>query len=359
MPARLGEEIDRLRDHLTPVFGRLDPSQPAGIDLRRIGKGKANLTYELLWGGGRYVLRRPPEGDLPESAHDMLREARVMSALRSTAVPVPRIVHVCEDREILGHPFYLMEFVDGYVIRDAVPPDLHAAGRWALGIRVAAALADIHQVDYRAVGLEGLGKGAGYVGRQLRRWQRQWASASTRSIPEVEQVGAWLAEHQPAEETVCLVHGDFKLDNVVVGHGSPSRIASVLDWEMSTLGDPLADLGYLLLFWPEPGEASIRGIRQPTQEPGFPRRREVVAEYERRTGRVAEGLDFYVVLALWKAVIIFEGLYRLHREKRLGETDQASYYAAMETRVPELAARAWNLCQRAHDGKGQTVLATM
>jgi aminoglycoside phosphotransferase (APT) family kinase protein len=318
----------------------LDDGEAGPVSVRRIGEGRSNLTFAVVRGNRTYVLRRPPLGELPETAHDMGREYRVLSALANTPVRAPRVVLACLDPAVIGVPFYLMEVVDGVVIRDAIPPAFPPPTRRGLGFEMIDALAELHLVDYEAAGLGSLGRPQGYTERQVRRWTKQWAVMQTRQLPDIEVVREWLEVNVPASTPVAVVHGDYKMDNVVFAHEPPARLLAILDWEMATLGDPLADLGYLMVFWPEVGEEEVRGLTQPTQEPGFPRRAELLARYEERTGFAMTDLTFYRTLALWKLAILSEGLYKRYLA---GGVDDA-WYAQLETSVPDMAARARSWC---------------
>jgi aminoglycoside phosphotransferase (APT) family kinase protein len=317
----------------------LDDGLRGPVQVTPLGSGRSNLTFTVRRGSRSYVLRRPPRGELPETAHDMLREYRVLRALASTPVRAPRPILACSDPAVLGVPFYLMEVVDGVVIRDAVPAAFPPSSRRALGTEMVDALAELHLLDHRAAGLADLGRPDGYTARQVRRWTRQWAVMQTRTLPDVEAVRAWLDANVPTTAQAAVVHGDYKMDNVVFGPAPPARLRAILDWEMATLGDPLADLGYLLVFWPQTADEEVRGLRTPTTEPGFPTRAEVVERYEQRTGFATAGLHFYRTLALWKLAILSEGLYKRYLS---GGTDDP-WYAHLETSVPRMAAlaRAW------------------
>ena len=302
----------------------------------KIGEGRSNLTFRVERGGQAWVLRRPPLGELPETAHDMMREHRVLAALAGTPVRAPRPHAACPDASVIGVPFYLMEVVDGIVIRGAPPEQFGEADRGDIGSEMIDALAELHLVDPAAIGLGDLGKPQGYTARQVARWSKQWEFMATRALPDVEAVKTWLAEHVPADSPSAIVHGDYKLDNVVFAPAAPARLLAIFDWEMATLGDPLADLGYLMMFWPEPDEDQIGGLPQPTQYPGFSPRSELLARYEERTGFAMTDLNFYRTLALWKLAILTEGLYKRYLA---GKAD-SDWFAILETAVPQMAARA-------------------
>ncbi len=313
---------------------------PGGrLQVARIGQGRSNLTFRVERGGRAYVLRRPPLGELPETAHDVLREHRVLTALRGTRVRAPRPVVVCEDPSVIGVPWYLMEVVDGTVVGDELPPAWSEADRVDVGTGMVDALVELHTTDYEAAGLGDLGRPAGYTGRQVQRWTRQWQVMATRELPDVEAVRAWLESGVPEDGPAAIVHGDYKLDNVVFSTTAPPRLLAILDWEMATLGDPLADLGYLLNFWPEEGEASVTTMQPVTQRPGFLPRAALVERYAEATGFELRDLTFYRALAMWKLAILCEGLYKRHLAGDAGGT----WYAVLEHRVPAMARRAREL----------------
>ena len=237
---------------------------------------------------------------------------------------------------MIGVPFYLMEVIDGVVIRSAPPEQFTSDHRAALGTEMIDALAELHLVDPAAVGLGDLGRPEGYTARQVARWSKQWGVMATRELPDIEAVRLWLTEHVPATSSSAIVHGDYKLDNVVFAADTPPRLLAIFDWEMATLGDPLADLGYLMMFWPEQGEDNIGGLPQPTQLPGFLPRADLIARYEQRTGFAMTDLNFYRTLALWKLAILTEGLYKRYLA---GKAD-SDWFAILETAVPQMAARA-------------------
>ncbi len=280
--------------------------------IRPIGDGHSNATYLFDRGGARFVLRRPPRPPIPPSANDMLREARVLRALEGRA-RVPRVLAVCEDEAVLGAPFYVMEEVIGHVVTGAMPVGLDSpAERSRTANELIDALVEIHGVDWRAAGLEGFGKPDGYLERQLRRFRGLWEHNKTREIPAVEVVGDWLETNLPASPTATIVHGDYRLGNVLLAPEPPAAIAAVLDWEMSTIGDPLADLGYFCTLYverddPSLGKFELSGV---TREEGWPTRAELVARYEEQSGRSMTDIRWYQTLALWKSIVFMEGNFR-------------------------------------------------
>jgi aminoglycoside phosphotransferase (APT) family kinase protein len=287
-----------------------------GADLHAepLGEGHSNVTFLLRCGERELVLRRPPRGPLPPSAHDVLREARLLRALEPTAARVPRVLAVGDDPALIGAPFYVMERVAGDVVTTTIPPALDTpAQRRLIGEQLVDALVEVHDVDWRACGLEGFStRPDGYLERQLRRFGGLWEHNRTREIAAVERVAAWLAEHVPASPAPTIVHGDYRLGNVMLAPGAPARVAAIFDWEMATIGDPLADVGYLTAMWvqhddPPLGMFELSGV---TRAAGFPTRAELVARYEARSGRAMGDIRWYRTLALWKAVVFMEGNYR-------------------------------------------------
>jgi aminoglycoside phosphotransferase (APT) family kinase protein len=288
----------------------------SGLDCPRelwahpIGEGHSNVTFELSTG---LVLRRPPRGPLPPSAHDVLREARLLQALEQTRVRVPKVLAICGDESVIGAPFYLMERVQGAVVTDSLPGALDTPQQRArIADELIEALVELHAVDWRASGLEGFGKPTGYLERQLRRFSGLWEHNRTRELPEVERVYGWLSANLPHSPPATIVHGDYRLGNTMFALEAPARLIAVFDWEMATIGDPLADLGYLMIHWLEPADRPIGtfNLQRVTTLPGFPTRAELIARYERRSGRSMQALSWYVTLALWKAVVFMEGNYK-------------------------------------------------
>ena len=309
---------------------------PAALEASPLGEGHSNVTFGLSTG---VVLRRPPRGPLPPSAHDVLREARLLSALEPTAVRVPRVLAVCEDPEVIGAPFYVMERVEGAVITDSLPAPLDNPEQRALiADELVAALVELHAVDWRAVGLEGFGRPTGYLERQLRRFSGLWEHNRTRDVPEVERTYAWLKANLPESPPATIVHGDWRLGNTMFATQAPARLVAIFDWEMATIGDPLADLGYLMIHWLEAADRPIGtfNLQSVTMQPGFPTRQEVIARYEERSGRSMGPLSWYVTLALWKAVVFMEGNYK---RAVAGSTDDP-FLKTFGDGVVQLARRA-------------------
>jgi aminoglycoside phosphotransferase (APT) family kinase protein len=308
---------------------------PQDLSATPVGDGHSNVTFSLSTG---VVLRRPPRGPLPPSAHDVLREARLLRALEPTAVRTPRVLAVCDDVAVIGAPFYVMEQVAGEVITTSVPEPLDTpAERARVADELVDSLVELHAVDWTSVGLDGFGKPTGYLERQLRRFTGLWEHNRTRELEQVEQVGRWLTENLPESPTATIVHGDYRLGNTMFASTAPARLVAVLDWEMATIGDPLADLGYMMIHWIQAGEQTGRfNLQSVTTLPGFPTRRELIARYEERSGRSMQALNWYVTLALWKGVVFMEGNYK---RAVSGSTDDP-YLKTFGEGVVELAARA-------------------
>jgi aminoglycoside phosphotransferase (APT) family kinase protein len=308
---------------------------PGDLEAVPIGEGHSCVTFELSTG---VVLRRPPRGPLPPSAHDVLREARLLRALEPTPVRAPKVLAVCDDPAVIGAPFYVMEKVEGEVVTTSLLPALDTPSERArIADELIDALVELHAVDWRAVGLEGFGKPTGYLERQLRRFTGLWEHNRTRELPQVEQVRAWLAANLPESPPATIVHGDYRLGNTMLSAGAPARLIAIFDWEMATIGDPLADVGYLMIHWVQPGDQVAKfQLQSVTTLPGFPSRQELIARYEERSGRSMRALSWYVTLALWKAVVFMEGNYKRAVE---GSTDDP-YLKTFGDGVVELAERA-------------------
>jgi len=303
-----------------------------------VGDGHSNVTYLVRREGREVVVRRPPRPPLPPSAHDVVREARLLRAIQGTAARVPEVLAVCDDEAVIGAPFYVMERIRGEVITKEVPAALDTpAERRRIGEQLIDALVEIHGVDWQAC-LEGFGRPSGYLQRQVRRFAGLWEHSRTREVEAVERVGAWLAEHIPESGPATIVHGDFRLGNTMFAADAPARLCAVFDWEMATIGDPLADIGYMCATWSEAGDPPVGRFElgRVTRAEGFPTRAELIARYEERSGREVRDLPWYTTLALWKSVVFMEGNYRRAIE---GRTDDP-YLKSFGEGVTELAARA-------------------
>jgi aminoglycoside phosphotransferase (APT) family kinase protein len=279
------------------------------LSFERIGLGQSNLTYLVRDAEDRkWVLRRPPLGDLLASAHDVAREARILSALEDTAVPTPGVYGLT--RDATGVPLLLMEFVDGLVVdRMPIAESLAPERRRQIGLSLPKTLAKIHAVDLDKVGLDDLASHKPYAQRQLKRWAGQWEQSKTRELPDLDDLTRRLIAAAPQRQELTLVHGDFHLRNVITSLAT-GEVVAVLDWELSTLGDPLADMGSLLAYWPEPGEEDIAGGFAAAALDGFPDRAEMRRVYLAETGRDAATLKYWHALGLWKVAVIAEGVMR-------------------------------------------------
>jgi aminoglycoside phosphotransferase (APT) family kinase protein len=327
-----GLDLYRLSDYLAIAL----PEPPAGLLTGElIAGGKSNLTYRVSDGRSVWAVRRPPLGHVLPTAHDMGREFRVLSALAGTAVPVPPVLVHCADEQVVGAPFYVMDFVDGVVLRErAQTVELPIPVAAALGDRLVAVLAELHAVEPAEVGLADFGRPNGYLDRQVARWHKQWVASQTRELPALEELAAGLAGTVPDSGLVGIVHGDYRLDNVMLDHGL-ERIIAVLDWEMATLGDPLADLGLLWVYT----VLAATGLGPANPFPagsGFPTARELAAGYARLRPGPLDRLNWYVALGYYKLAIVSEGI---HKRFLAGQT-VGTGFEQMGARVPDLVDRA-------------------
>jgi aminoglycoside phosphotransferase (APT) family kinase protein len=312
-----------------------------GVEL--IAGGRSNLTYRLDLSTSRLVLRRPPLGHVLPTAHDMTREFRVLTALSGTDIPVPTPVANCDDTDVIGAPFYLMKYVDGRVLRTRQDGEQLTPGQARqLSERLVEMLAAIHAVDIEAVGLTGFGRPQGYLARQLTRWQRQWELSNTRDMPGYDRLVERLTAGLPEDGDHALVHGDFRLDNMLVTLGAHPAVTAVVDWEMSTLGDPLADLGLTLIYWTDPDDPEWMNISVGsaiTAGPGFLSRAEVASRYAQLTGRDLSGIGYYMAFGCFKLAVVLEGIHaRFLQNKTVGEGFEQEGPA-----VPVLIERAHHL----------------
>jgi aminoglycoside phosphotransferase (APT) family kinase protein len=304
-----------------------------------IAGGRSNLTFAITDAAGRrFVLRRPPMGHVLATAHDMAREHTIITAVGKTDVPVPRTLGLCTDLDVNGAPFYVMDLVDGVVL-DSV--DKATLLPW--GLRVAASehlvdvLADLHAVDVDAVGLGNLAKRDGYIERQVRRWSTQWDNSKTRELPAIDDVARHLGARMPVQQGVAIAHGDFRFGNCLVDVAA-GRITAVLDWELCTLGDPLADVGYLGVYWSDGNDPAALRSNDPTGAGGFLSYHDVVERYATRTGRDVSEIGYYVAFSCWRLAVISEGVYARYLHGAMG--DQQIDLAPMKTSVEGLAQRA-------------------
>jgi aminoglycoside phosphotransferase (APT) family kinase protein len=326
----------------------------SGLQTENISFGHSNEVHLVHFDGRWWVLRRPPRGPLLPTAHDVLREYRVLKALQETPVPVPRVYASCDDNGYIGAPFFLMEYMRGKVIRSGLIPSAEQsfadtpAKRRAVSEGVVDLLIALQSVDWRAAGLEGFGRPDGYIERQLRRWidQLERTLPLTRPLSVMAKIQQWLKAHIPQPQPSTIVHGDFKLDNVMwdIGGATP-RVIALFDWEMSTIGDPLADLGWMVTYWADPSDGEMRRSVVSSMEsaPGYYRRHEMVELYERKSGRAMRDFAFYEIFSLFKLAIILEGSYSRYLS---GQADDPMF-ATYDARVPGIADIAWMLCNNA------------
>ena len=310
---------------------------------RRIGEGGGSNFSFLLErdNGSRFVLRRPPRPPLPPTAHDVVRESRLQLALAPLGIRVPTIRAVCEDESLLGVPFYVMDYIDGHVPTTELPRPLDSdeAARGRLGEDLVDTLVEIHAADVTTPGLAAFARPGNYNERQVRRFAQLWEINRTRELPAVVEVGAWLAANVPEQLPATVVHGDYRLGNMIVTRERPDRIAAVLDWEMGTIGDPRADVGYLVATYSEPGgRSNPLGTSPVTSTAGFPSRAELVARYAERSGRAVEPLAWFEALALWKAAVFCEAIYGRYVRGELTKDDHRA--RRFEEGVPLLAETA-------------------
>lgn len=308
-----GIHLDRVTQWAQAHIPELEPP----LEFSLIAGGHSNLTYKFVDArGAAFVLRRPPLGHVLESAHDMGREHRIIAALWGTGVPVAPALGLCDDATVNDAPFYLMRFVEGVVPHDAAAlRDTPAGERLRLGQRVIEALAQLHRINPDDVGLGDLGRKEAYLARQLRRWSKQWEATKTHEIPEMEESERLLRETMPEQVGTAIVHGDYRLGNMIVAGGD---IRAILDWELCTLGDPLADVGYLLNNWTLPGEPGADLMA--TGAGGFPDREELCAAYAEATGRDLANIGYYRAFSHWRLAAIGQGVYKRYLVGAMGES---------------------------------------
>ena len=322
---RPGEELD------ATAIGRylrsLDSDLEGSVEVAQFRSGASNLTYLVTVGDRSLVLRRPPHGRKAKTAHDMSREVRMLGALADVYPYVPRVIAYCEDPDVLGSDFYVMERIEGIILRKDLPRDLRLSRDEVSHLcrNVIDKLVELHDVDFRAAGLENFGKPEGYVRRQVEGWSARFRAAHTPNAPSYERVMEWLAAKMPADSGASVIHGDFRFDNVVLDPDNPLEVIGVLDWEMATLGDPLMDLGAGLAYWMQKGDPwLLRVMRlQPTTIAGMMTREEVVAYYAAQRGLEIENFDFYRIFGIFRLVVIMQQIYYRYyhgqtRTKRFG-----------------------------------------
>ena len=329
------EQVTRwFEEHVDGVVPPLEFSLIAG--------GHSNLTFKVTDAVGRAcVLRRPPLHHVLPTAHDMSREHKIISALGPTPVPVAPAMGLCTDEAVNGTPFYVMDFVEGHVLRttDIAAAVFDEAQRRVAGESLVDVLAEIHSVDVDAVGLGDLGRREGYIERQLKRWWSQFEQSKTREVPVLDEVYRMLKARVPEQSGATIVHGDYRLDNTMLA--DDGRVAAVLDWEICTLGDPLADVGLLMVYWSEATDKIESLPSSPTVLPGFPNRKEVADRYAGRSGRDLSGLDFYVAFGYWKLACIIEGVYARYVGGAMGSGSSGfEHFGDQVVRLAETARAA-------------------
>lgn len=336
---RKGEELD-----IAAVDAVLKDAVPGLSDtpeVKQYASGASNLTYAIDYPDRRMVLRRPPFGTIPKSGHDMHREYRIMTALKPVFEAVPQTLYYTDDKDILGAEFYVMERSEGPLIHTKIPKDWNwteKEGR-ALCEEFFAKLVDLHQVDYKAIGLEDFGRPEGYVERQIGGWNRRYEKAWTEDVEKFEDVRQWLDDNKPATELGAgILHGDYRIDNCILNADDPTKINAVLDWEISALGDPLMDLGNTLSYWIEandPPEMQLM-VRQPSAAPGMMTRQEILDFYAERTGTDVSNFQFYYVYGIWRLAVIIQQIYYRYYH---GQTDNPKFkgYAQMVNALGHLS----------------------
>ena len=325
------EGINEIR--VTQWFAEQVPQAIAPLEFELIAGGHSNLTYGVTdRNGNTYVLRRPPLGHVLESAHDMGREHRIISALRDSAVPVAPTLGLCKDTEVNDAPFYIMQYIAGPVLHDCEAAQaLSETERQSLGWHVVDVLAELHNINPDTVGLGDLGRKEAYLARQVKRWNKQWEASKTHEIPAMEETSRLLQERMPEQIGASIVHGDYRLGNMIIGGG---EIKAVLDWELCTLGDALADVGYLLNSWIGPGEQEED--LAPTAAGGFPSREALAERYAAATGRDLSGINYYRAFSHWRLAAIGQGVYKRYLVGAMGDNrdmDLETYKESVATRA--------------------------
>ena len=306
----------------------------------RIGDGQSNITYRIRRGQDTFVLRRGPRPPLPRSTHDMVREARIQQLLCEEGIPVPEILAICEDESLLGVPFYVMSYLDGVVITDLVPPALGSLEqRDATSRAVVDALTQLHRVDVTQGALASLGRPEGYLVRQIQRFAGLWDANTARHLPQIEKLADWLERNCPMTQVVAVVHGDYRMGNLMFAEHAPASVVGILDWEMATLGDPLADLGYLTATYADPTSTpTIMELTSVTDQPGYWTREQIVNRYGQQSGLDLSALPWYQALALWKSAVFCEAIYtRWLKGERPGDL---VFGPSLEAGVPLLLQQA-------------------
>ncbi|MBI1815732.1 MAG: phosphotransferase family protein [Deltaproteobacteria bacterium] len=349
----MGEIAGIHHANVSRFFREHVPGGDCALMFSLISGGRSNLTYLVRGGEREWVLRRPPLGHVLPTAHDMAREYTVLSALARTDVPAPRPIALCDDPAVNEMPFYVMNFCQGVVLATEMPPGYAPteSDRQRISQALVDTLVRLHAVDYREVGLESFGRPDGYIERQVRRWAQQWERSKTSALPEIDELIRRLNAALPPSPAATIVHGDYRLGNMALDPNDPGRVVAIFDWEMATLGDPLSDLGYTLIYWYEAGDPEQDGgvgtMARFTAKPGFFTRAEIVAAYAQHSGRNVDAIEFYQVLALYKLAIISEGIYaRYLQGKTYGEG-----FAGMARSTSALAQRALRIAETASDAR--------
>jgi aminoglycoside phosphotransferase (APT) family kinase protein len=350
-PVRAGEELDgtRLAGYLRralPACGLTDADLAQPMQVAQFPGGHSNLTYVVRFGSTDLVIRRPPFGPVPPRAHDMAREYAWLAALHPIFPLAPKPYLLCDDPAVIGSVFYVMERRHGVVVRHDEPPSIgNREARRRVSGALVETLADLHAVDVRTADLAALGRPAGFVARQVRGWTERWHASQTTPLPAMDALAGWLHTHLPPDpERPSIVHGDFKLDNVMLDPRDAGRIVAVLDWEMSALGDPLVDVGILLAYWSPPAPAGPPDALTPvTDRPGYFTRDEIVEQYAARSGRDVSAMRFYDVFASFKIAVVIQQIFARYAR---GQTTDPRF-AAFDRRVDLLARTAASLAERA------------
>ncbi|HMO95333.1 MAG TPA: phosphotransferase family protein [Tepidiformaceae bacterium] len=340
-------------DNVSRFFAEHVPGGNVPLSFSLISGGRSNLTYKVMGGDQTWVLRRPPLGHVLPTAHDMAREFKVLSGLAKASFPAPTPIAFCADAEVNDYPFYVMDYREGVIIAEAIPRGYATtdAERQAMASALVRTLVELHAIDYETVGLGDFGRPEGYLERQVRRWSEQWARSETRPMPEIDEVIRRLRNSIPKSPKPTIVHGDYRLGNMMLAPDDPGRVVAVLDWEMATLGDPLSDLGYTLSYWQQaddsPEVVMARGVNGVTAAPGFPSRKELVAEYARLSGRDVSMIEWYEIFASYKLAVIVEGI---HARFLAGETVGAGFEGYGQ-RAEALVRQALAATEKAEDAK--------
>ncbi len=325
---------------VTAWFIEHAPEVTPPLRFELITGGHSNLTFDVHDADGRHwVLRRPPLAQVLATAHDMSREHRIISALAPTDVPVAPTIGLCTDDSVNHAPFYVMDFVEGTIVRDPlVAEGLDLATRRAASESIVEVLTRIHDVDLDAVGLSDLGRHDSYIERQLKRWYGQFEKSKTRDLPALDKVYAELKSRIPAQGAATIVHGDYRLDNCMIG--DDGAVVAVLDWEICTLGDPLADVGLLMVYWTDPDDASPAGVSAATAREGFLRRPELLDRYASISGRNLSTIDYYIAFGYWKLACILEGVYARYKGGAMGQRGDEGAFDFFEVQVVSLVESA-------------------